>query len=372
MGTLSDEELTALQDAFGRLLQDQCTEAHVRSWMEDRKGYDGALWQAISQMGITGLLVDETHGGVGAGSVAVERVMEQAGSALLGAPLLASAVMSVAALRASDDEVAKSRLLPEIASGNCIATLLITGPDGGWTADSIGVNATRRGEEWNLSGVSSFVLHGRSADLWLAIANTNDGPTLFELSPKAEGAVCSPLPSFDHTLVLDRIELSNTPARRIGNTGAGWPAIEHALDLGLVALAGEQAGGAQRILDITVDYAKIRHQFGRPIGSFQAIKHMAADLLLEVESAISAARHAAARTDEQAEDAPAWRYLAGFACADAYTRTAADAVQMHGGIAFTWEHPAHLYLRRARADAQLFGTSSFYREQYVTALGGGS
>ena len=370
MGTLSDGELTALQDAFGRLLKDRCTEQHVRSWMEDRKGYDTALWQAIAQMGITSLLVDEAYGGVGAGSVAVERVMEQAGSALLGAPLLTSAIMSVAALQASGDEVANSRLLPEIASGDCIATLLMTGGDGGWTADSIDVAATQQGEEWHLNGTSSFVLHGRNADLWLAVANTDSGPTLFEILPQAQGVVCSPLPSFDHTLVLDRIELSDTPAGRIGDTGTGWLAMEHALDLGLIALAGEQAGGAQRILEITVDYAKIRHQFGRPIGSFQAIKHMAADLVLEVESAISAARHAAAKTDENAEDARAWRCLAGFACADAYTRTTADAVQMHGGIAFTWEHPAHLYLRRARANAQLFGASDFYREQYLMALGG--
>ena len=369
MGALSDEELTALQDAFGRLLQDHCTEQHVRSWMEDHKGYDDTLWQAIAQMGITGLLVDEAYGGTGAGSVAVERVMEQAGSALLGAPLLTSAVMSVAALQASGDEAANSRLLPEIASGVCIATLLITGPEGGWTADSIGMTATRRGEEWHLNGVSSFVLHGRNADVWLAIANTDHGPTLFELSPQAVGVVCSPLPCFDHTLVLDHIKLSDTPAQQIGKTGSGWLAINHALDLGVVALAGEQAGGAQHILDIAVEYAKIRHQFGRPIGSFQAIKHMAADLLLEVESAASAARHAAAKTDERAKDAGTWRYLAGFACADAYTKTAADSVQMHGGIAFTWEHPAHLYLRRARANAQLFGTSDFYREQYLKALG---
>lgn len=370
MGTLSTEELTALEDAFGRLLRDQCTEPHVRAWMEDRRGYDAVLWQAIARMGITGLLVAEAHGGTGAGAVAVERIMEQAGGALLGAPLLTSAVMSVAALNASGDAAASARLLPKIAAGDCIATLLITGPEGGWTAETIGLSAARLDDGWRLSGTAGFVLHGRNADVWLAVAATEDGPTLFEVSPEADGAACAPLPSFDHTLVLDQIELADTPARPIGRIGAGWRAIRQALDLGLVALAGEQAGGARRILDLTVGYAKMRHQFGRPIGSFQAIKHMAADLVLEVESATSAARHAAAMTDAGAEDAAAWRYLAGFACADAYTRTAADAVQMHGGIAFTWEHPAHLYLRRARADAQLLGTSEFFRERYLTALGG--
>ena len=370
MARLSGEELSTLQDAFTRLLADKCTEEQVRSWMEDRKGYDPTLWKAMSEMGLTSLLVEERHGGAGAGIIAVERVMEQAGSALLGAPLLASAVMSVAALQASGDEDAQSRLLPQLASGSLVATLLITSPEGDWTGKTLGISAERRGDDWVLSGASGFVLHGRGADCWIAVANTDSGPALFEIEPSSHGATCLALPSFDHTLVLDKITLTDTPARQIGDVGSGWQSIQHALDLGLVALAGEQAGGAQRILDITVDYANIRHQFGRPIGSFQAVKHMAADLIVEVESAISAARQAAEKTDDGADDAPAWRYLAGFSCADAFVRSAADAVQMHGGIAFTWEHVAHLYLRRSRADQQLLGSSNYLREQYLCALGG--
>jgi alkylation response protein AidB-like acyl-CoA dehydrogenase len=367
---LDTEELAALEDAFARLLRDQCTEQHVRAWMEERAGYDDELWRAIAGMGVTGLIVEEAYGGSGAGAVAVERVMEQAGGALLGAPLLASGVLAAAALQAGSDEAARTRLLPGIAAGTTIATVLLTGARGGWTEAGIDLTASREGDRWLLNGTSSFVLHGRSADLWLAVARTDAGPTLFEVSPTAAGASCHALPSFDHTLVLDRIDLIDTPATPVGAMGTGWTACERAIDLGLVALAGEQAGGARRILEITVEYAKVRHQFGRPIGSFQAIKHMAADLLLEVESAASAARHAAAKTDENAEDARVWRCLAGFACADAYTRTAADAVQMHGGIAFTWEHPAHLYLRRSRACAQLLGRPDHYREQYLQALGG--
>ncbi len=370
MAALAHEELTALQDAFARLLQDQCSEQHVRSWMEDRRGYDDTLWQAMAEMGITGLLVDEAHGGTGAGLIAMERVMEQAGAALLGAPLLTSAVMSVAALEASDDDEAQARLLPGIAAGTTVATLLMTGTKGGWTADTISREASRQDDRWTLSGEAGFVLHARNADVWLAVAATDAGPTLFEVAAGAPGSRCEPLPSFDHTLVLDRVELASTPAAQIGTAGAGWDAASRALEAGLIALAGEQAGGARRIMEITVEYAKLRHQFGRPIGSFQAIKHMAADLLLEVESATSAARRAADRTEAAAEDADGWRALAAFACADAYARTAADAVQMHGGIAFTWEHPAHLYLRRARADAQLFGTSDYHRERYLQALGG--
>lgn len=370
MARLSSDELGVLEDAFARLLQDRCTEQHVRAWMEDRRGYDAQLWRAMAEMGLTSLLVEERFGGAGAGVTAVERIMEHAGGALLGAPLLASAVMSVAALQASGDEEAMARLLPQLASGETIATLLVTSAEGDWTERTMGLSASRSDGGWSLTGVASYVLHGRASDVWLAVAGTDGGPTLFEVMPDVTGVGMSSLPSFDRTLVLDEIALDRTPASQVGEVGNGWLAVQHAIDLGLIALAGEQAGGARRIFDITVEYARLRHQFGRAIGSFQAIKHMAADLLLELESAVSAARQAAAATDDDAVDAPAWRSLAGFACADAYSRIAADAVQMHGGIAFTWEHPAHLYLRRSRADAQLLGTPDYYREQYLRALGG--
>jgi len=177
------------------------------------------------------------------------------------------------------------------------------------------------------------------------------------------------LPTFDHTLRLARIEFAGAPARRLNATGPVWDAVQQALNLALVALAGEQAGGARRCLEFTVDYAKSRIQFGRAIGSFQAVKHMAADLLLESESAVSAARNAATQLAEGGDDADAAISLAAFACADAFTQVAATSIQMHGGIAFTWAHPAHLYLRRARADAQLFGPPAEYRERYLEALG---
>jgi alkylation response protein AidB-like acyl-CoA dehydrogenase len=177
------------------------------------------------------------------------------------------------------------------------------------------------------------------------------------------------MPTFDHTLRLARIGFAGTQAHRLDATRPVWCAVRQALNLALVALAGEQAGGARRCLEFTVDYAKSRIQFGRAIGSFQAIKHMAADLLLETESAISAARNAASRLAEGAKDAEAAISLAAFACADAFTTTTAASIQMHGGIAFTWAHPAHLYLRRARADAQLFGTPAVHRERYLAQLG---
>jgi len=218
-----------------------------------------------------------------------------------------------------------------------------------------------------LNGHASFVLQGPNAELLLAVARTADGFGVFEVSCQAPGLKSRPLPTFDRTLRLARLTFEQVQVRRLD--AADWNTVEKTLQLGLVALAGEQAGGARRVLEMTTQYAKIRYQFGRAIGSFQAIKHMAANLLLETESAISAARAAAAALARNAADADELVALAAFTCADAYDRVAADAIQMHGGIAFTWAHPAHLYLRRARADVQLFGAPAGHRERYLKALG---
>jgi alkylation response protein AidB-like acyl-CoA dehydrogenase len=198
------------------------------------------------------------------------------------------------------------------------------------------------------------------------VAKTETGVATFEVAPNAAGVARTPMESFDRTQRFSRLEFHDVTAPPIA--GAGAQAVETMLDVARVALAGEQAGGARHVFDFTVEYIKMRVQFGRPVGGFQAIKHMAADLLLEVESATSAARHAAQALAEASPETSALVSLAGFACADAYAQIAATAIQMHGGIGFTWEHPCHLYLRRARADAQLLGSSSFYRERYVAAL----
>jgi alkylation response protein AidB-like acyl-CoA dehydrogenase len=223
---------------------------------------------------------------------------------------------------------------------------------------------------WRLNGRADYVLHGQNADVLLVLARTAEGLAAFEVDPAAPGVVVTPLPTFDHTLRLARIDFDGSGARRLNAQGPVWSAVRQAQDLALVALAGEQAGAGRRCLEFTVEYAKTRIQFGRAIGSFQAIKHMAADLLLESESSISAARHAAARLADDAPDAEVAVSLAAFACADAFTAIAADSIQMHGGVAFTWDHPAHLYLRRARSSAQLFGAPSVHRERYLQALGG--
>jgi alkylation response protein AidB-like acyl-CoA dehydrogenase len=366
LASLSADERAALRDSVHRLLADRSSEAHVRATMETEAGYDAALWTQLSEMGVAGLVIDEAHGGAGAGPLELEAVMEEAGAALLCSPLVASSVLAAELLRALGDKEANSRLLPGIAAGTTIATAALTGEAGTWTEDGVTVSASADGR---LNGLASYVLHGQNADVLLVVADGPDGLQVLDVDPKAAGVTVTALPTFDHTLRLAKVVFDNAPGRALAAAGSVWEAVRQALDLALVALAGEQAGGARRTLEFTVDYAKARIQFGRAIGSFQAIKHMASDLLLETESAISAARNAAQKLADGAPDAAEAIALAAFACADAFTRTTADAVQMHGGIAFTWAHPAHLYLRRARADAQLLGAPASHRERYLEALG---
>ena len=362
------EERAALVAAVQRLLRDKSAEADVRRTMETERGYDPELWRQLAGMGLTGLIVDTDYGGSGGGPVELELVMEEIGAALLCSPFLSSAVLAPALLNAADDEAAKKRLLPALASGEKIATVAITGEKGLWTQDGIDVRATQAGKDWALDGVASYVTHGQVADVLLVVASVGGGDVgVFEVDAGANGLEVAPLSTFDLTLRLARFSFASVPARRIGN--AGWHAVKAALDVALVALAGEQAGGARRALDMTVEYGKNRIQFGRPIAGFQALKHMAADMLLESESATSAARHAARLLADDDADTDTAISLAAFACADAFTTVTAAAIQMHGGIAFTWDYPAHLYFRRARADAELFGSPPVYRERYLASLG---
>jgi alkylation response protein AidB-like acyl-CoA dehydrogenase len=369
MATFTHEDRVALADTLRRLLGDLGTEADVRRTMETPEGYDPALWRTLAEMGIVGLVIEEEFGGGGAGPVELERVLEETGAALLCGPLLSSGVLAATLLRALGDEEVKARLSPSIARGERIASVALTGDAGGWTPETVAVEASETEGDWTLSGVASFVTHGQIAHTLLVAARAAGTIALFEVDAGAKGMTTTALPVFDRTSRLARITFSRTPGRVLADGRPAWDAVEHALDMARVALAGEQAGASRRVLEMTVDYAKSRVQFGRPIGGFQAIKHMAADLLLESESATSAARHAAQALADGAPDAAAAISLAAFACADAFVAVAANSIQMHGGIAFTWAHPAHLYLRRARADAQMFGTPAFYRERYMRQLG---
>ena len=360
------EERRAIAETVRKLLAEESGEKRVRAIMETKEGIDRELWAGLAHMGLAGLIVPSRFGGAGLGPVELELVAEETGAALACTPFLSSSVLAAGLLIASGDEAACARLLPGIAAGTTIVTAALTGERGTWRPEDVAITAEGANGAAFLSGTASYVMHASVADMLLVVAKTHDGLGLFEVTPHHSGIAIEALPTFDRTLRLDRVTFARVPATRIG--GAGRPAVDAALRLALVARAGEQAGGARRIFDMTVDYTKTRIQFGRPIGGFQAIKHMAAELLLEAESATSAARDAALQLAQDEDDADEAIDLAAFACADAFARIAATAIQMHGGIAFTWEHPAHLYLRRARAYSYLLGSSDLYRDRFLTRI----
>lgn len=358
-------EQAALRTAVRDLLADSCAERDVRRVMATQAGFDPVLWKQLAGLGVTGMLIDPAYGGVGLGPAELEAVTEETGAALLPSPFIASGVLAASLIQAAAGAEDRHRLLPGLAAGTSIGTVAVTGARGTWTADGVDVTASADG---TLSGSARYVLFGQAADVIMVIARAADGATgIFEVAPEAAGFSRMAQSVFDPTVRLSAYDFDQTPARRLRT--AGWADVQKALDLAVIALAGEQAGGARRVLEMTVAYLKTRVQFGRAIGSFQALKHMAADLLLAVESATSAARHAAAQADAGRDDAGGAIALAGFACAEAYETTALQAIQMHGGIGFTWEHPAHLFLRRARSGAQLFGGSRLHRERYLLARG---
>ena len=360
------DEQQDLRDMVRRFLAEKSPVSEVRRLMATEAGYDPAVWAQIGHLGLAGLTIPEKYGGAGRGPVEQLIVCEEMGAALLCAPYLASAVLVACALQASGDEAAQADLLPAIASGQTIATLAVPEEDGSWSLDELHVTARRSGDRYLLDGRKSFVLDGMIADLILVAASSDDGPALFAVDGPGDGSAPGLSRQAMQTLDMTRkqavLTLNGTPGRLVGQAGAAAEIVAQAIRGGVLALAAEQVGGAQRCLDMAVAYAKVRHQFGRVIGSFQAVKHMCADMLLEVESARSAAYHAAWRAADGAVDLPLAASLAKAYCSEAYFHVAASNIQVHGGIGFTWEHDAHLYYRRAKSAEVMLGTPASHRE----------
>jgi alkylation response protein AidB-like acyl-CoA dehydrogenase len=354
-----------MRESFRRLLARQSSEAEIRRAAASDSGYDPALWRAVADLGATALVIPADRGGLGGGPVEVESLMEEAGAALLCAPLLSSGVLATALVSASTDASARERILPRLASGESIATVVFGAARTPWAEPGIEARASFSAKAWRLDGSGSFALDAGISDTLIVIARYADEIGCFAVPARGAGVTVRPQKTWDPTVRVSDVDLRGAEALRLD--GLDWASVEDALDLARVALMGQQVGGARRIFEITIDYIKTRIQFGRPVGGFQAIKHMAAELLLELESATSAARAAARALAERSVDREALVALGAFTCKDMFVRVASDAIQMHGGIAFTWEHPAHLYLRRARTGAQLFGPASAHREAYLGA-----
>ncbi|MGN6680097.1 MAG: acyl-CoA dehydrogenase family protein [Streptosporangiaceae bacterium] len=363
-------EQQELRESVRRFLADRMPLPRVRELMESEDGTDEKVWSyAGNQLGLQGIAIPEEYGGAGFSFIEQAIVLEELGAALYPGPYLASAVLAATALLASSDESAKQDLLPGIASGETVATLAFTEDNGSWEPDAIGLAASERDGDWVLDGHKSFVLDGHTAGLILVVARANDGLSLFAVQAGAEGLVRKELPALDQTRRLARLEYSSVAARLIGTPGDADAILNRTLDVAAIAQAAEQLGGAQRALDMAVSYAKIRHQFGRPIGSFQAIKHRCADLLLEVESLRSAVGFAAAAVAEDSAEVPVVAALVKALASDTYFHVAAENIQIHGGIGFTWEHDAHLYFKRAKACELFLGDASYHRERLATRIG---
>ena len=332
--------------------------------------YDAKLWGVLAgEIGLCGLSLPERYGGSGYSRADRAAALHEMGRCLLPSPFLASAVLAAETLLATGDEDVLAGVLPGLAAGTTLATVAYQETPGG---DGRPLRALRDGTSWLLTGSRSFVLDGAQADLILVPAGTESGSALFTVdAAAARGLSRRPMRTLDPSRPQARLDFAATPGRLAGAVGAGAHAVRQGLAHATIALAAEQVGGAERCLEAAVEYAGMRRQFGRPIGSFQAIKHKCADLLILVESARSAARYAASvsSSPESDEDLYAAAALAGAYCSTAYFTVAAENIKIHGGIGFTWEHHAHLYFRRAKASEVMFGTPLEQRAFLARHLG---
>jgi alkylation response protein AidB-like acyl-CoA dehydrogenase len=350
-------------------LRDKSPETEVRRLMESEQGYDPVVWaQMADQLGLQGLAVPEEYGGAGFGALETGLVLEEMGRALLCAPYLSTSVLATQAILASGDSGAARELLPPITCGVVIATVAFSEPSCGWDAPATDTTVRRTPGRWQLEGTKNLVLDGAQADLILVTAHGDAGVGLYAVSGEADGLRRTPLNTLDATRRLARLDFSGTPAYPLGGPGNGPRILARMLDHAAVGLAAEAAGGAQRVLEMAVEHAKTRVQFGRPIGAFQAVKHACADMYIEVESALSIAHYALWATADSEDELPAVAPLAKAACSDAYVRVVTETIQLLGGIGVTWEHPAHLYFRRAKGTQLLFGDPDQHRERLVQLM----
>jgi alkylation response protein AidB-like acyl-CoA dehydrogenase len=336
--------------------------------METESGYDPEVWRRMaSELGLPGLVIPEEHGGSGFGFNELALVLEEMGRVLLCAPFFSTVALAANALLASGDADVMAEHLPGIAAGETVATLALTEESGRWDEAGIQTTASESGSGYRLDGHKTYVVDGAEASLVLVVARAAGGFGLFAVAGEAQGLERTRLETMDLTRKQARLELAGTPAVLVGEIG-GWSAIARVLDRAAVALAAEQAGGAERCLEMATEYAKERVQFGREIGSFQAIKHKCTNILMEVESAKSAAYYAGWAAAEAEDELPVAASLAKAYCSEAFFHAAAENIQIHGGIGVTWEHPAQLYLKRAKTSQLMLGDPAYHRELVASRL----
>ncbi len=367
------EEQREFRDTLRRFFDEHSPEAEVRRLMETGLGYDAATWKLMSEdLGLPGLAIDEAYGGQGFGPLELGLALGETGRCLLCAPFFSTAVLAASAVAHAGDEAARGELLPALAAGEIAALAWAEAPDD-WRPEASRCEAHPDGEGFRLRGAKQFVVDGCAAARLLVVAREpgssgDAGLGLFAVDADAPGLKRTPLRTFDPTRKLARIELDDVRARAVGAPGHAAGGLRRALDECVAALCAEMVGGMERCLENAVDYAKTRHQFGRPIGSFQAIKHKCADVLILLEGARSATR---AALEAAAADDPELPLLASVAkahCSDAYFRAATENIQILGGVGVTWEYDAHLYYRRAKSSEILLGDATWHHERIAREL----
>ena len=375
-GTITPaDEQEQLRQTVRRFLDEKSPSSEVRRLMETQEGYDETVWKQMAQeLALQGIHIPEQYGGQGFSFVELGIVLAEMGGSLLCSPFFSTVCLAANAIMAAGTEEQKADLLSRIASGDAIATLALAEPSGRWDAEGVSVQAAAADGAYRISGTKTYVTDGHIADVIVVVARTfgtagAEGIGLFVVDGDAEGLTRRSLEVVDPTRKQAELTFSDVAAAPLGEPGSAWSAVEKTLEHAAACLSAEMVGGAQRCLDMAVEYAKTRVQFGRPIGMFQAVKHKCADMLVAAESGRAACDYALMAAAEEDDELPVVASLAKAFCSDAYFQVASDNIQVHGGLGFTWEHDAHLYFRRAKSSELLLGDATYHRELVARHLG---
>jgi len=373
-GFNEDQEL--LRATARKFLENECTSEFVRARMAEPEGFTPDFWRKLAEQGWLGLVYPEAYGGAGLGFVDLTVLMEEMGRAVMPGPFFSTLLGGLAILEAGSD-AQKKEWLTKLADGQARVTLAWTEPNARWDAAGVSTAAKRAGNGFTLSGTKLFVPDAHVADALVVAARTGEGRnpeegvSLFLVPKSAKGVTVTLLPTMDQTRKLCEVKLEDVavPAGSLlGQKDGGWAPLARVLERATVALCAEMCGGAQKVLDMTTEYAKIRIAFGKPIGAYQGVKHKAADMLVDVENAKSLTYYAAWAVDENVPEAPLAASMAKAYTSDAFRKVAGAGIQLHGGIGFTWEHDLHLYFKRAKSSEFTFGDATYHREKVAQLI----
>jgi alkylation response protein AidB-like acyl-CoA dehydrogenase len=363
------EEQEMLRQSARQFLAGECAMPYVRRMMDDDTGFSEEQWKKMADLGWLGLVLPEQYGGSGLNMVDLIVVLEEMGRVAMPGPFFATVILGGLAIALGGSAAQKKKYLPDIASGKLKVTLAQVEESGRWDAEGIQLSAQKDGAGYTLSGTKLFVHDAHNADLLIVPARTGGkgakGIALFLVDAKQQGVQTTLLKTMDQTRKLCEVSFDNVTVGKdavLGSVRAGWALLDRLVDRAKVALCGEMCGGAQKVLEMSVEYAKVREQFGKPIGSFQAIQHKCANMMVQVESAKSATYYAAWAVANDVPEAHLAACMAKAYCSDAYRFVSAEGIQIHGGIGFTWEHDMHIYFKRAKGSEVTFGDATWNRE----------